>query len=121
PMKTDSTSREGNGKGGNARTAIIRAGTLKSLEAESLDREVLLAALMSFRRGDFSVRLPVGLTGVEGKIADAFNDVVEFNQRMTAELERVSRAVGKEGRLSQRALIGGVRGGWSASVDSVNE
>src|SRR2546423_49684 len=33
----------------------------------------------------------------------------------------VSRSVGKEGRLSQRASIGGVRGSWAASMGSVNE
>ncbi len=78
-MKTESTSREGNGR--NGRTAAIRGAALKSLEGDALDRDQLLAALMSFKRGDFSVRLPVGLTGVDGKIADAFNDVVELERR----------------------------------------
>src|SRR6185503_13690515 len=120
-MKTESSSREGNGRGASGRSAVIRGQALESLERGSLDRGLLLATLQSFKRGDFTVRLPVGLPGIDGKIADAFNDVVELNQRMTAELERVSRAVGKEGRLSQRGFIGGVSGGWSASMGSVNE
>ena len=45
----------------------------------------LLAALRAFRRGDFSVRLPRGMTGVAGELAEAFNDVVELNDRMTKE------------------------------------
>ena len=55
-----------------------------------------------------------------GKIADAFNDVVERNERMATELERLSRVVGKEGKISERASIGEVTGSWADAVDSVN-
>ncbi|HWW89037.1 MAG TPA: hypothetical protein VNZ26_35835, partial [Vicinamibacterales bacterium] len=40
---------------------------------DAFSRE-LLAALLSLRNGDFAVRLPSDLTGVNGKIADAFNE-----------------------------------------------
>ncbi|MGH7855732.1 MAG: HAMP domain-containing protein, partial [Candidatus Binatia bacterium] len=86
----------------------------------ALDPRQLLAALSAFKRGDFSVRLPEHLTGIEAKIADAFNDVVELNARMAGELERLSAAVGKEGRIQQRASLGDVSGAWAASVSSVN-
>jgi len=62
----------------------------------------LLAALMAFKRGDFSARLPEDLTSVPGKIADTFNTVIESNERMTRELERIVHVVGKEGRITQR-------------------
>ena len=55
-----------------------------------------------------------------GKIADAFNEVVERNERMASELERLSQAVGKQGRIQQRASLGDVRGSWAASVQCVN-
>ena len=58
---------------------------------------------MAFKRGDFSARLPEDWTGVPGKIADTFNAVIETNQRMARELERIGRVVGKEGRITQRA------------------
>ena len=48
-----------------------------------LESHDLLGALRAFRKGDFSVRLPLGLTGIDGEIVDAFNDVVELNERMT--------------------------------------
>ena len=80
----------------------------------------LLSALKSLKKGDFNVRLPEDWTGVEGKIADTFNEVVELNQRMAAELERLSRVVGKEGKITQRATLGDVSGAWGASVASVN-
>src|SRR6476660_10242133 len=80
----------------------------------------LLSGLIALREGDFSYRLPADLTGVEGKLADTFNDVIAMNRRMAEELARISRVVGKEGRLSARASVGDVRGSWAASIDSVN-
>ncbi|MBV9965441.1 MAG: hypothetical protein JO008_07075, partial [Alphaproteobacteria bacterium] len=41
----------------------------------------LLHALQSVRIGDFSVRLPADDTGLHGKIADTFNEIVAANQR----------------------------------------
>jgi len=86
----------------------------------TLDKAQLLAALTALKKGDFSVRLPGEWVGLEGKIADTFNDVTELNQRMAAELARLSQVVGKEGKISQRASIGDVGGSWAEAVGSVN-
>jgi HAMP domain-containing protein/signal transduction histidine kinase/CheY-like chemotaxis protein len=85
-----------------------------------LDKGQLLAALLAFKKGDFTVRLPLHLDGLDGKIADAFNEVIEMNQRLSREIERLSRNVGKEGKLSQRATMGEVQGSWEDSLRSVN-
>ncbi len=85
-----------------------------------LDTKLLLTALVALKKGDFSVRLPLDWSGVGGKIADAFNEVIERNERMAHELERISHVVGKEGRISQRASIGEVGGAWANSITSVN-
>jgi len=42
------------------------------------------------------------------------------NQGLEAELARVSRVVGKEGKLSQRVASRGSDGVWAGSIDSVN-
>src|SRR5262249_50276780 len=76
--------------------------------------------LLALKKGDFSVRLPQDWAGIPGKIADTFNDVVERNDQLTRELERVSRVVGREGKISQRATLGGAVGSWNSLVDSVN-
>ncbi|MBI4820977.1 MAG: HAMP domain-containing protein [Deltaproteobacteria bacterium] len=89
--------------------------------ADTFDRIQILAALAAFKRGDFSVRLPIEWTGIDGRIADTFNDVVGLNQRMAAELARLSLVVGKEGRIHQRAALGDVTGLWAESIGSVNE
>jgi HAMP domain-containing protein len=84
------------------------------------DTKSMLTALSGLKKGDFSVRLPTDWTGLPGKVADTFNEVVELNQRMAKELERISRVVGKEGKLTQRATLGDVSGSWSDSIESVN-
>ena len=71
-----------------------------------LDRHELLDALQRVRRGDFSVQLPERWSGVDGKIAEAFNDIVAANQRIASELKRVGQVVGKEGRTRERAKFG---------------
>ena len=76
----------------------------------------LLAAMLAFRDGDFSVRLPPDVTGINGKIADAFNDIVAVSDRRAHETRRVSHAVGKEGKLKQRMAVPGVTGGWADEV-----
>src|SRR4051794_24215997 len=92
-----------------ARTPIQETRMAKAATASltpssaTLDRHQLLAALRAFRKGDFSVRLPIGLTGIDGEIGDAFNDVVELNESLTKELERLGDVVGKEGKIGHRA------------------
>jgi HAMP domain-containing protein/signal transduction histidine kinase/ActR/RegA family two-component response regulator len=85
------------------------------------DAKQVLSALMAFKRGDFSARLPDDWTGVFGKIADTFNDVIGTNERMTRELERIGRVVGKQGRITQRASLGDVGDSWADAIGSVNE
>ncbi|MDB5068574.1 MAG: sensor hybrid histidine kinase, partial [Chloroflexi bacterium] len=87
---------------------------------ETLDVRELLTVLSAFRRGDFSARLPLDWTGNAGKVADHLNGVLEMNQRMGEELERVGQVVGKEGKIGERISLGDARGGWERWVNSVN-
>ena len=87
---------------------------------DRLDERTLLAVLTSFKKGDFSARLPVEWTGLAGRISDTLNDVIERNQSMALELERLSRVVGKEGRLNERATLRELSGSWAHSIRCVN-
>ena len=80
----------------------------------------LLEALLAVKKGNASTRLPLDWPGLWGKVADTFNDVVELNARKQQELARLSRVVGKEGKLKQRASLGDVTGFWQDSVESIN-
>jgi HAMP domain-containing protein/signal transduction histidine kinase/CheY-like chemotaxis protein len=85
-----------------------------------MDAERILSALMALRQGDFKARLPVGWTGIAGKVADTFNEVAELMGQSTDDLSRISRVVGKEGRIQERLPMGHVTGAWSERVNSVN-
>jgi len=89
-------------------------------DGDQLDSKQLLAALTAFKRGDFSAQLPDDWTGLPGKVADTFNDVIRINQRLTQELARIRRVVGKEGRIRQRASLGEASGSWADAMKSVN-
>jgi HAMP domain-containing protein/signal transduction histidine kinase/DNA-binding response OmpR family regulator len=80
----------------------------------------MLAALRAFRRGDFSVRLPTDLSGLDGELAEAFNDAVDLNDRISKEFERLGDVVGRQGKINQRAQLPGAVGSWAASVEAVN-
>jgi HAMP domain-containing protein len=88
--------------------------------ANSLDPKQLLSVLTALKKGDFSTRLPDDLTGINGKIADTLNAVIDINQRMSRELERISRVVGKEGKIMQRASMPLAAGSWGSMIESVN-
>ena len=92
----------------------------KTVANDTLDLDQLLRVLMSVKHGEFSARMPANKVGLAGKIADTLNDVIDLNQRLTAELDRLSTVVGKEGRIAQRASLGGASGAWAACVESMN-
>ena len=86
-----------------------------------LDPDVLLKVLAEVKNGDFNTRMPLEWTGVAGKVADALNQVIASNQSLEHELARVSRLVGKEGKLTQRVALGRSGDAWAECVDSVND
>src|SRR6266581_423797 len=87
---------------------------------DTLDGRELLKVLVSFRKGDASIRMPFDRTGIAGKIADTLNEVLELHEHVVRELERTSTGVGKLGRFEQRASIGRCAGSWASCIDSVN-
>src|SRR4029077_1093763 len=84
------------------------------------DLTVILASLQTMRDGDFSVRLPGSWTGLAGKIADTFNDIMAANQQMERDLTRVGQVIGKEGKTRERAKFRESRGSWGEMETSVN-
>src|SRR5215471_12476303 len=90
------------------------------LTTGTIDARLVLRVLSDFRRGDFITRLSSEQTGLTGKIYDALNEVIDINERMVKELERVGTVVGKEGRIKNRASLPIATGSWAACIDSVN-
>src|SRR5262245_45728481 len=117
PMKTKSISISNSKQDGKA-TQDGKAIHVAPAEASAMRQ--LLRCLSAVQNGDFSVRLPSDWIGLEGKIADVFNDIVAVNERMSKDLKRVSRAVGKQGRIGQRADFSTGSGAWHEMEESVN-
>ena len=113
-QNTATAAEESAPKGNGAKNGASKS----ALEAPSL--AVILMSLQTMRDGDFSVRLPGSWTGLEGKIADTFNEIVSANQQMARELRRVGKAVGKEGRTRERTRFHESRGAWGEMEVSVN-
>jgi signal transduction histidine kinase/CheY-like chemotaxis protein/HAMP domain-containing protein len=93
----------------------------RSSARAELDRRELLAALRALRRGEFEFRLRGDLTGVDGAICDAFNDVALRAGELDEGLGELRRAIGREGRTRRRMRKVGAQGGWARSVASINE
>ena len=94
--------------------------TTAAPDVGTFDLEVLLGVLSEVKAGDFTARMPVHWTGMGGKVADGFNEIIGANQALGTELERVSRVVGKEGKLSQRVSFKGTDQVWGSCIESVN-
>ena len=88
--------------------------------AEHTAKVMLLQALMALRAGDFSVRLPYEWSGIDGKIADTVNDIVTTHEKLAWAVERVSVAVGSEGKLGQRMTFDKTDGAWGLEVNAIN-
>ncbi|KAF0244233.1 MAG: two-component hybrid sensor and, partial [Planctomycetota bacterium] len=80
----------------------------------------LLSTLRSVRRGNFATRCHVPRGGPGREIARTLNAIIRQNERMAQEFQRVSRVVGKEGKLSERAALRGASGAWLKTVNAAN-
>jgi HAMP domain-containing protein/signal transduction histidine kinase/CheY-like chemotaxis protein len=80
----------------------------------------LLNVLLAVQKGDFGVRMSPDHVGIPGKIADTLNKIIESNEHITKEFQKMSRMVGKEGKTTQRAMARSLQGDWATTIDSVN-
>ncbi|MDD5434909.1 MAG: HAMP domain-containing protein, partial [Nitrospira sp.] len=79
---------------------------------------MLLRALKSARNGDFTTRLPEDER--LGEVALVFNELIGINQGLTNEILRINKAIGEEGKLTERATIAGIQGAWMLQIDAFN-
>src|SRR5467141_1616989 len=103
-----------------APSPLRRIANPKSAPTGNDSLQDLLHALQAMRGGDFSVRMTGDHLGIEGKIADTFNEIVAANQRMAQQLEHVGQVVGREGKTRQRVKFDLASGSWADMEGSVN-
>src|SRR5690348_1230078 len=80
----------------------------------------LLTTLIAFSGGDHSARLPADLTGLDGKIADTFNDIASRIEHFNQGLAHLRTEVGIKGKIKERMSIGDSTGDWAERVEHVN-
>src|SRR3989442_2995708 len=70
--------------------------------------------------GDLSKKITVDVRGEILQLKEAINTMVDQLRSFAAEVTRVAREVGTEGRLGVQAVVPGVTGAWKDLTDSVN-
>src|SRR5579862_627770 len=83
-------------------------------------KKQLLATLKALYEGDFSIRLPADLTGLDGKVADTFNQVAAQMERFGDNVSRLRNEVGRRGKINERMPIGDAVGGWADRIEAIN-
>src|SRR5262245_57962022 len=70
--------------------------------------------------GDLYKKITVDVRGEILQLKDTINTMVDQLRSFAAEVTRVAREVGTEGKLGGQALVPGVAGTWKDLTDSVN-
>jgi HAMP domain-containing protein/CheY-like chemotaxis protein/signal transduction histidine kinase len=112
---------KGTKKNGSGNGAVGTNGGSSREESPQLDHRQILAALRAFKRGDFSARMREDLSGVDGQIAETFNELVEMVKTIKDEAAEVSTAVGKDGQANKRMRRLNATGSWAQYINAVNE
>src|SRR4029079_12538300 len=71
-------------------------------------------------RGDLSRKITVDVRGEILQLKETINTMVDQLNGVAAEVTRVAREVGTEGKLGGQATVTGVAGTWKDLTDSVN-
>src|SRR5437763_413129 len=113
--------------GGQAQVPEV-AGTWKDLTdnvnfmASNLTAQVrnIAEVATAIAGGDLSKKITVDVRGEILLLKDTLNTMVEQLRSFAAEVTRVAREVGTEGRLGGQAVVPGVAGTWKDLTDTVN-
>jgi HAMP domain-containing protein/signal transduction histidine kinase/CheY-like chemotaxis protein len=110
--------------------AVVRgvAGTWKDLTdsvnsmASNLTGQVrnIAEVATAVAQGDLSKKITVNVSGEILQLAETINTMVDQLNAFAAEVTRVAREVGTDGKLGGQAEVPGVAGTWKDLTDSVN-
>ncbi len=102
------------------------AGTWKDLTdnvnllAANLTTQVRAEVTTAVARGDLSRKITVDVKGEILELKNTINTMVDQLNAFAAEVTRVAREVGTEGKLGGQAQVPGVAGTWKDLTDNVN-
>jgi HAMP domain-containing protein/signal transduction histidine kinase/CheY-like chemotaxis protein len=87
---------------------------------DDLDVKELLNVLSLVKNGKLNARMPVTQAGINGRICEVLNDIIEMNERLVAEISSAEITIGKKGNLSKRIELPDAKGEWASGVNSLN-
>ncbi|WP_310395879.1 HAMP domain-containing protein [Hymenobacter sp.] len=80
----------------------------------------LVKVVTAVSKGDLTQKLTLQAKGEVAELADTINRMVDDLNRLAVEVSRVAKVAGVEGKLTERATVGGVSGSWKELVDTLN-
>ncbi|WP_239691502.1 methyl-accepting chemotaxis protein [Hymenobacter lapidarius] len=80
----------------------------------------LVKVVTAVSKGDLTQKLTLEAKGEVAELADTINSMVDDLNRLASEVSRVAKVAGVEGKLTERATVGGVSGSWKELVDTLN-
>jgi HAMP domain-containing protein/signal transduction histidine kinase/CheY-like chemotaxis protein len=95
-------------------------GSPQDSKSAILDTKHLFQVLTQVKNGNFSVRMPIDQIGINGKVCDTLNEIIELNEKMMMEFTKAGKIIGKQGKLTERIPLPNGKGSWHSGVDSLN-
>ena len=80
----------------------------------------IVKVVTAVSQGDLTQTLTLEAAGEVADLAQTINRMVDDLNRLASEVSRVARVAGAEGKLTERATVGGVSGSWKELVDTLN-
>src|SRR5947199_4920952 len=80
----------------------------------------IAAVTTAVANGDLSQKITVDVKGEVAELKNTINTMVDQLNSFAAEVTRVAREVGTEGKLGGQAEVKGVAGVWKDLTDNVN-
>src|SRR3712207_9202860 len=117
------TRRSRGGGRADSRTPAVVLEDARGEEASVEDGALLVElaeGLAQVRRGRFDVRL-ARREGPASEVVEQFNELVALQERHSRDLLRISRVVGREGRMSERLDEESYDGTWATGVQARSE
>ena len=81
----------------------------------------IVKVVTAVSKGDLTQKLTLQAKGEVAELADTINRMVDDLNRLAVEVSRVAKVAGVEGKLTERASVGGVSGSWKELVDTLND
>ncbi|HCN82535.1 MAG TPA: hybrid sensor histidine kinase/response regulator, partial [Sphingobacteriaceae bacterium] len=98
----------------------MESSDITTSDNDSLDLKEFLKVLSLVKNGKLNVRMPVTQAGINGRICEVLNDIIDMNERLVAEISSAEKTIGKRGNLSKRIELTDAKGEWAEGVKSLN-